>query len=377
MQSARLHFLQRGHQEAHRFRFGVSLHSHTMHSGETMAPLPRYLSRIPVIRGVFRVLEQRYQSVTGKPFDYSRAFWTPPLPAQEAFAVERGQIEDVLGLEALVSLTDHDNILASTRLQLLESARGMPVGLEWTIPREQSFLHIGVHNLPPSRAQDWVRELNSFTCRPSDARLGELLALLNEDRDTLVVLNHPLWDEPRIGGAAHLRMIREFLRRHGRWMNALEINGLRPWHENEVTIRLARALGYPVVSGGDRHGSAANTVLNLTHASSFSEFAAEIREDYMSTVLVTPQYDGPHALRYTECALDIVRDYPELAGRRRWMDRAFYRQENGSAVPLSAYWGDGDRGTGRWLLSLTHPIHSRPFRYAVRAALAAYQVSSL
>ena len=172
MQSARLHFLQQGRQEVRRFRSGVSLHSHTMHSEETMAPLPRYLRRLPVIRSVFRILEQRYRAATGKTFDYKRAFWTPPLPAQEALAVERGQIEDVLGLEALVSLTDHDNIVASTRLQLLESARGMPVGLEWTVPREQSFLHIGVHNLPPSRAQDWVRELNSYTSRPSDARLG-------------------------------------------------------------------------------------------------------------------------------------------------------------------------------------------------------------
>jgi len=325
-----------------------------------------------VIRSVFRVLEDRFRDATGESFDYRRAFWTPPPPAQEVLRQERKQIEERLGMAALVSITDHDSIVAVGRLRVLESARSVPIGLEWTVPRGRSFLHIGVHNLPPSLAQERFGELVSFTNRPSDARLAELLALLNENRDTLIVLNHPLWDELHLGGTDHLRMIREFLSRYGRWIHALEINGLRPWNENEATARLAKALGYPVVGGGDRHGNAANTVLNLTNAGSFSEFVAEIREDFVSTVLVTPQYEGPHALRYAESALDILRDYPELTGRRRWVDRAFYRHPSGSVAPLSAYWGEAG-----WRLSLTHPLHSRPFRYAVRAALAAYQTSSL
>jgi ketosteroid isomerase-like protein len=113
-------------------------------------------------------------------------------------------------------------------------------------------------------------------------------------------------------------------------------------------------------------------VLNLTNASSFSEFVAEIREDFVSTVLVTPEYEKPHALRYVECTLDIVRDYPELAGRRRWIDRAFYREGDGSVVPLSAYWEADGVSTGAWLLTLSRLFHSRPLRSAVRAALAAY-----
>ncbi len=94
-----------------------------------MDVLPRYLYRIPVARGVFRALERRYQAATGRCFDYGRAFWTPPLPAQVALAVERGQIEARLGLEALVSLTDHDSIQASIQLQVLDSAREVPVSL--------------------------------------------------------------------------------------------------------------------------------------------------------------------------------------------------------------------------------------------------------
>ena len=375
MEKSQLHFLRRDRRALDRFRTCVSLHSHTMHSEESLAPLQRYVSRIPIARTVFRVLEERYRLATGRPFDYLRACWTPPLPAHVAYAVERDQIENGLGLASLVSLTDHDNILAGTRLQVLESARGIPVSLEWTVPQGISFLHLGVHNLPPARADALVREMAAFTRRPSRSLLAELLAGLQGSKDTLIVLNHPLWDELRIGAPAHFRMVSEFLRDHRLWIHALEVNGLRPWAENGTVMRLARALGYPVVSGGDRHGSTANTVLNLTRASSFSEFAAEIRQHRVSEILVTPQCGGPHDLRYIECTLDIVREYPELAGRRDWMDRAFCREEDGSVVPLSAYWGAGFLSLGTWPLSLTRLFHSRALRSAVRAALAVCQES--
>jgi hypothetical protein len=344
-----------------------------MHSEESLESLPRYVRRAPILRHAVRALEERYRKNTGNPVDYSRAFWTPPLPACHALQLEQGRIEDGLGLTALVSLTDHDNIQAGARLQLLDSARGVPLSLEWTVPLGGSFLHLGVHNLPRARAYAWVRELACYTRQPSRDLLRQALAGLNESEGTLLVLNHPLWDEPETGAAAHLRMVRDFLRDHGQWIHALELNGLRPWPENRAVIQLAQASGHTVISGGDRHGGAPNSVLNLTNAASFDEFAAEIRRGRVSHILLTPQFRGPHNLRWIECALDIVRDYPELAGRRHWSDRAFYRQEDGSALPLSAYWGSDTPRTEKCILSIIRLFQSRPMRSALHAVLAVHQ----
>ncbi len=376
MNRTQLHSLRRARQILTDFRAAVSLHGHTMHSEEALSSVLRYVPRVPIAGRVFRLLEERYRSITGRTFDYQRAYWTPPLPPQSALDLERCQIEDKLALAPLVSLTDHDNIHASSRLRVLESSREMPGSLEWTVPLGPSFLHIGVHNLPPHRAEDWVRELNAYTRCPMPALLADLLAGLSGLPDTLLVLNHPLWDEPEIGVTAHFRMLHCFLRENGQWIHALEVNGLRPWLENQAVLRLARAMNFPAVSGGDRHGSAPNTVLNLTRASSFGEFVAEVRRDRLSTILAMPQYEGPHALRYLECTLDILREYPDLAGRRRWMDRAFVWEEDGSEAPLAAYWPE----EGLWpagLLSLARLSYSSPLRSVVQVALAAYQGGTL
>jgi hypothetical protein len=321
-------------------------------------------------------LEERYQALTGRPLEYGRLYWTPPLPPQAALALERNQIEEGLGLAALVSLTDHDNTQASTQLRVLESESNLPLSLEWTVPLGKSFLHLGIHNLPPSRACAWLGELNSYTRHPSGKLLQELLAGLNDFRQTLVVLNHPMWDEPAIGAEAHSAMLSGFLRDHGRWVHALELNGLRPRAENRYVLLLAQSMGYPVLSGGDRHGSSPSSVLNLTHASSFVEFVSEVRHHRSSTILTMPQQAGPHGLRYVECVLDVLREYPGLPGRRRWMDRAFIREPDGSSTPLAHYWAETGL-TSSLLGSLGRLLYSGPFRSALTVALSLCQDSPL
>ena len=63
----------------------------------------------------------------------------------------------------------------------------------------------------------------------------------------------------------------------GEFIHALELNGLRPWEENQQVISVAKASDRTLVSGGDRHGCEPASVVNVTGASSFSEFAAEVR----------------------------------------------------------------------------------------------------
>ena len=92
-----------------RFRAGVSLHSHTLHSRESLDFIYVAATRAPLLASVIRWGEGRYQAIHGTELDLSRGWWTPPLGPHDAWALEKSQIEE-FGLNAFVSLTDHDNI---------------------------------------------------------------------------------------------------------------------------------------------------------------------------------------------------------------------------------------------------------------------------
>ena len=354
---------------AQSFRTAVSLHSHTLHSEESLAFIPRYTASVPVVAQAIRQQEERYRTSTGSTLDFSKAFWRPPLAPREAYDLERKQIEDHLEADALVSLTDHDDIQSGSLLSVIDPR--IPISVEWTIPFAPSFFHLGVHNLPATLAPAVMRELAEFTRQPARGRLSELLARLNEFPETLVVLNHPLWDEARIGAVEHAQLAGRFLERHGDQIHALELNGLRPWKENAQVRWLAEYSGHVMISGGDRHGLEPNANVNLTNAQTFAEFVNEVRQDRISDVLFLPQYREPLRLRMIETMWDIVRDYPEFPdGRKRWNDRVFYRLKDGSVQPLSALW----RGEGpwpvKWFLRGLRGIKSQYVRNALRLALA-------
>src|SRR5207245_1747573 len=93
--------------------------------------------------------------LTSPAFDFSRAYWTPPLTPASALRLEREQIER-LGLRPMISLTDHDDIEAPAALQLACDPRETPVSVEWTVPYAASILHFGIHNLPPDSARRWM-----------------------------------------------------------------------------------------------------------------------------------------------------------------------------------------------------------------------------
>jgi hypothetical protein len=374
MTTTNLHLLWRGRSPLQRFRTGVSLHSHTMHSHESMGFVPRYTAGVPLLAPAIRQQERRYAASTGRPLDFSKAYWTPPLAPREAYDLEKKQIERDLHVEALVSLTDHDDIEAGSLLSVVEQARPIPISLEWTVPFGPSFFHIGVHNLPPQRARSMMADLAAYTSLPSRPRLGELLTALDELDETLLVFNHPLWDESGIGAVEHAQLLGAFLESYGDRIHALELNGLRPWKENAAVRWVAQHSGHPLISGGDRHGCEPNANLNLTNTATFAEFVAEIRQDKMSDVLFMPQYREPLQLRVIETIWDIVREYPERAvGRRRWSDRVFYQLGNGSVQPLSALW----KGDGRWpvqyFLQGLRILKSQQLRGALRFAFAGTQ----
>jgi hypothetical protein len=341
MANSTISYLWRDQNATHTFRTGVSLHSHTNQSHETLDFLANFGNQFPVMRPFLSRLERRSEQVHGVPINYAASYWTPPMTPKLAFDLERAQIEK-LGLAAMVSITDHDNIKAPILLRTVPSARQIPVSLEWSAPYGDQSFHLGVHNLPSQRATQWMDTLADYTAHPSGKRFTEILVALHEEPNVLVVFNHPLWDLYLIGTEKHQFLVNEFLQKNGAWLHALELNGLRNWDENRAVRRLAEQWNMLLISGGDRHGVEPNANVNLTNATSFTEFVHQIRRERHSDVLFMPQYAEPWKHRILQSTLDAIRHYPEFPqGSRTWDERVYHPDATGAIRPLSELWPNG------------------------------------
>lgn len=177
----------------------------------------------------------------------------------------------------------------------------------------------------------------TYTATQNGNLLRHILSACSAMPQVLVVLNHPFWLEEGVEEGDHERALQRFLRENVQWVHAFELNGTRQWHENAGTMELARTHARPVVSGGDRHACEAAACINVTNAESFSAFTAEVKDGYSSVVFL-PHYRQPMALRILEASCEILRPYPEFRGRERWIDRVFYRSEDGVAESLATVW---------------------------------------
>lgn len=370
MPNSTVSYLWRDKHAAQGFRTGVSLHSHTNQSHETLDFLANLGNQYPLIRPMLARLESRSESMHGVRVNYSASYWTPPMTPKLAFDLESKQIED-LDIASMVSISDHDNISAPMLLRTVPSARQIPVSVEWSAPYGgvQDF-HLGIHNLPSARATEWMQTLAEFTAHPNDNKLTEILAALNDEPNVLVVFNHPLWDLFLVGKAKHEVLVNEFLLKNGNLLHALELNGLRNWDENRAVRRLAEKWNMPLISGGDRHGVEPNANINLTNATSFTEFAHEIRREKRSNILFMPQYAEPWKHRILQSTLDAIRDYPDFPiGSRKWDERVYHPDANGVVRPLSELWPNGQAPyLMRWGIGLVLLMGSAPVSNGLRIA---------
>ncbi len=349
---------------------GVSLHSHTNQSEETLAFVADWTAQYGFVRPLMKYLDRRSWERHRIRIDWARSYWTPPLTPKQAWDLESAQIEK-LGLRPMVSITDHDNIHAPLMLRTMDASRHAPISVEWSAPYSevQSF-HIGVHNLPSARASQWIERLNAFTANPADDQIGEILADLNQERDVLLVFNHPMWDLYLIGRDRHEFLVNEFLLKFGNHFHALELNGLRNWAENRATRRLAEQWNMLLVAGGDRHGVEPNANINLTSATSFTEFVHEVRYQRRSEVLFMPQYAEPWKMRILQSTIDAIRDFPEFpVGSRNWDDRVYHPDCNGEIQPLSAIWPRGHSPRSmQFILMMARSLGRRPLSSSLRYA---------
>lgn len=339
-------YLWREPHAADGFTAGVSLHSHTSQSKETLDFIAELSHDWGVLQPVMRWCERRCVKTSGIRPDYARSYWTPPLTPRLAFDLERLQIEDKLQMPAMVSITDHDDIRAPMLLRSLESARQIPVSVEWTVPFGEGAFHLGIHNLPSATGVEWMRRMEAFTAIPVAERpakmLTEMLAELDELPGVLIVFNHPLWDLYRIGEEKHRFLVNDFLAVNGQFCHAVELNGLRDWDENRAVATLAGQWNQVLISGGDRHGIEPNANINLTRATSFTAFVHEVRRERMSHVLFMPQYAEPWKHRILNSTLAAIRNYPEFPeGSQRWDERVYHPDADGTMRALSDIWIDG------------------------------------
>lgn len=342
MQKLSISYSWRKRNASRGFASGVSLHSHTCMSKETLDFLAEMGNDFRVLRPIFANRE-RYCRKLGFELNYKASYWTPPMSPHLAFDLERRQIEDHLQLPALVSITDHDDIRAPTLLRSTPRARQIPLSVEWTVPYRDSLFHLGIHNLPTATATEWMHTFSTFTASPSMARLKEILSQLHALPNVLIVFNHPVWDLNKVGDERHRFCIHEFMTNCGQFMHAMELNGLRGWQENRAVQELAQQWKQLLISGGDRHGVQPNANTNLTHATTFEEFVHEVRHERRSHILFMPSYAVSWKYRILESTLDVIRHYPEFPeGTRNWDDRVYHPDANGVSRPLSQLWpGDG------------------------------------
>ena len=374
LKNTRLRILQKETDFKKDVKTGVSLHCHTQFSKEMLDFIPHYAEKLPIINYFWRKERDKYVEREGREINWDTAYWSPPLSEKDVYTIEKEQIEK-LGIDPIVSITDHDNVEANIRICEHTPNEIAPISLEWTVPFEYGFFHVGVHNLPKDNALEISQQLLDYTFHedktPNNARLHELFAMLNEMPEVLVILNHPLWDIEMVGKERHEILLKNFVKEHGKWIHAFEINGFRAWSENKATIELADSLGMPLCSGGDRHGCKPNTVINLTNAKSFAEFADEVRNDKRTEVVLMPEYSAPLHSRQLQSFSEILTNYEHFPPERvKWFDRIFFDSDGTGLRPLSKY---GWRlGGPKWLrasikvLAFLGKPELRPFYRMVR-----------
>jgi hypothetical protein len=362
-------YLWRDKKASEGFRSGVSLHSHTSQSKETLDFLANLGNQYPWIRPLLARLERRSERMHGLRINYAASYWTPPMTPKLAFDLESHQIENQ-GLDSMVSITDHDNITAPMLLRTVPSARRIPVSVEWSAPYGKQSFHLGVHNLPSAKAAEWMETLADYTSNPSDARFTEILKALHEEPNVLVIFNHPLWDLYLVGKEKHEFLVNEFLQKNGAFLHALELNGLRNWEENRTVRRLAEQWDMLLISGGDRHGVEPNANINLTNATSFTEFVHEVRREKKSDVLFMPQYAEPWKHRLLKSTLDAIREYSEFPqGSQTWDERVYHPDQDGVVRPLSELWPNGaPPRVINWLLAAVQLMGVGPVSGGLRIA---------
>ena len=272
---------------AREFGCAVSLHNHSDHSIETMGFLNQVV-KLRFMRPFRGLLQAAFGLAEIADLDYADISYRSPLTVEEVFLTESANAE-ALGFAGVhLGITDHDEVTGSLELQRThpEEAHRHPLGEEISIYFDDYLFHLGVTGMPAKGVEQLHSDLQLAA---RERRLDDLFEMLRAS-GSLGGFNHPLvlWgkDSGRTIPAEAL------LSRYGWAIHALEYNGMRSREENDRVLQLARHAGKPVIGGGDSHLLLASSVLSLTQAASYLEFAEEVKEG-RAVALVLPTFFAP------------------------------------------------------------------------------------
>ncbi|MGD0681497.1 MAG: hypothetical protein ABR990_05555 [Terracidiphilus sp.] len=293
-------------QPAREFGSVVSPHNHSSHSIENMG----FLNQVVKLRFMrpIRSLLQAAFGLAGIPdLNYADIYYRSPLSVEDVLLTESASAA-ALGFESVyLGITDHDEIAGS--LELLRAhpyaAKRNPLGEEISIYFDDYLFHLGITGMPAAGIENLHTNLLSAA---RERRLDDLFEMLRAS-GSLVIFNHPLVPWGKDPG----RQIpaEALLRRYGWAIHALEYNGMRSREENDRVLQLAMHVGKPVVGGGDSHLLLASSVLSLTQAASYQEFAEEVKEG-RAVSLVLPTYHAPLSWKIFLRVLYFIAHYRRL-----------------------------------------------------------------
>jgi predicted metal-dependent phosphoesterase TrpH len=291
---------------AREFDFAVSPHNHCAHSIENLASINEVV-KLGFMRPFRSIIQSAFGLAGVRDLNYAEVYYRPPHTAEDVFQMESANAA-AFGFNGIhVGITDHDEVAGSVELQRNrpDQAPGNPLGEELSIRFDGYLFHLGITGMPEAGIAEAHAGLQA-AARAN--RLDDLFEMLRAS-GCLVVFNHPLvpWGKDR----GRKIPAEEFLARYGWAIHALEYNGMRSQDENDRVLKLAAHVGKPVVGGGDSHLLLASSVLSLSQAGSYADFAAEVKEG-RAVSLVTPMYFAPLSWKIALRVLYFIAHYREI-----------------------------------------------------------------
>jgi hypothetical protein len=272
---------------AEEFAYAVSPHNHSQHSIENMAFLNDVV-KLRFMRPFRGLLQTAFGLANIADLNYADIFYRSPLSVEDVFQTESASASELGFVGVHLGITDHDEAAGSVELVRThpEAVHRSPLGEEISIYFDDYLFHLGVTGMPTAGIEELHHNLQQAA---RARRLDDLFEMLRAS-DALVVFNHPLVPWGKNPG----RKIPapELLQRYGWAIHALEYNGMRSRAENDRVLQLAQQVGKPLVGGGDSHLLLASSVLSVTQAASFAEFAAEVKEGH-AVPLLLPTFFAP------------------------------------------------------------------------------------
>src|SRR5271167_2653731 len=106
MTGSRISYLWNNNRAAQGFASGVSLHSHTNRSKETLDFIIKVVNEHRMFKRLIERQEKLAQHRHRVKVNFPKSYWTPPLTPRLAFDLESNQIAESLQIQPLVSISD-------------------------------------------------------------------------------------------------------------------------------------------------------------------------------------------------------------------------------------------------------------------------------